>query len=57
VVIFSVTFVLSAILGNLTTTIVMVPLIRKLLDRESDRFLFASIVVIAANAGSVVAHG
>jgi Na+/H+ antiporter NhaD/arsenite permease-like protein len=47
----SVTFVLSAILDNLTTTIVMVSLIRKLLDRESDGLLFASIVVIAANAG------
>ena len=46
-----VTFVLSAILDNLTTTIVMVSLIRKLLDSESDRLLFASIVVIAANAG------
>jgi Na+/H+ antiporter NhaD/arsenite permease-like protein len=47
----SVTFVLSAILDNLTTTIVMVSLIRKLLDRESDRLWFTSMVVIAANAG------
>jgi Na+/H+ antiporter NhaD/arsenite permease-like protein len=46
-----VTFALSAILDNLTTTIVMVSLVRKLLDRESDRLLVASIVVIAANAG------
>jgi Na+/H+ antiporter NhaD/arsenite permease-like protein len=46
-----VTFVLSAILDNLTTTIVMVSLIRRLLDRESDRLFVASIVVIAANAG------
>jgi len=46
-----VTFVLSAILDNLTTTIVMVSLIRKLLDRESDRLVVASMVVIAANAG------
>jgi Na+/H+ antiporter NhaD/arsenite permease-like protein len=46
-----VTFVLSAILDNLTTTIVMVSLIGKLLDRERDRLLFASIAVIAANAG------
>jgi Na+/H+ antiporter NhaD/arsenite permease-like protein len=46
-----ITFVLSAILDNLTTTIVMVSLIGKLLDREPDRLLFASIVVIAANAG------
>jgi Na+/H+ antiporter NhaD/arsenite permease-like protein len=46
-----VTFVLSAILDNLTTTIVMVSLLRKLLDREEDRLLVASMVVIAANAG------
>jgi Na+/H+ antiporter NhaD/arsenite permease-like protein len=46
-----VTFFLSAILDNLTTTIVMVSLIRKLLDRGEDRLLFASVIVIAANAG------
>lgn len=46
-----VTFVLSAILDNLTTTIVMVTLMRKLLDRGDRRLLFASVIVIAANAG------
>jgi Na+/H+ antiporter NhaD/arsenite permease-like protein len=46
-----VTFFLSAILDNLTTTIVMVSLMRKLLDRGNDRLLFASVIVIAANAG------
>lgn len=46
-----VTFVLSAILDNLTTTIVMVTLMRKLLDRGQERLLFASVIVIAANAG------
>jgi len=46
-----VTFFLSAILDNLTTTIVMVSLIRKLLGNVDDRLLFASIIVIAANAG------
>ncbi|WGD52835.1 sodium:proton antiporter NhaD [Bradyrhizobium sp. CB1650] len=46
-----VTFVLSAILDNLTTAIVMVSLIRKIIDEESDRLLFASMIVIAANAG------
>ena len=46
-----VTFFLSAILDNLTTTIVMVSLMRKLLDRGNDRLLFASMIVIAANAG------
>lgn len=45
------TFFLSAILDNLTTTIVMVTLMRKLLDRGDDRLLFASVIVIAANAG------
>ncbi|WP_187435918.1 sodium:proton antiporter NhaD [Bradyrhizobium hipponense] len=46
-----VTFFLSAVLDNLTTTIVMVSLIRKMLDKENDRLLFASMIVIAANAG------
>lgn len=46
-----VTFFLSAILDNLTTTIVMVSLIQKLLANRSDRLFFAAIIVIAANAG------
>jgi Na+/H+ antiporter NhaD/arsenite permease-like protein len=46
-----VTFFLSAILDNLTTTIVMISLMRKLLDSQSDRLFFASMIVIAANAG------
>jgi len=46
-----VTFFLSAILDNLTTTIVMVSLMKKLLDKQDDRLLFAGIIVIAANAG------
>jgi len=46
-----ITFFLSAILDNLTTTIVMVSLTRKILNRDADRLLFASIIVIAANAG------
>lgn len=46
-----VTFFLSAILDNLTSTIVMVSLIRKLLDKRDDRLLFAGIIVIAANSG------
>ena len=46
-----VTFFLSSILDNLTTTIVMVSLMKKLLDKHDDRLLFASIIVIAANAG------
>jgi Na+/H+ antiporter NhaD/arsenite permease-like protein len=45
------TFFLSAILDNLTTTIVMVSLLRKLVKDEDDRLYFIGIVVIAANAG------
>ncbi len=46
-----VTFFLSAILDNLTTTIVMVSLVQKLLDKHEDRLFFAGIIVIAANSG------
>ena len=46
-----VTFFLSAILDNLTTTIVMISLMKKLLDKQGDRLFFAGIIVIAANAG------
>jgi len=46
-----VTFFLSAMLDNLTTTIVMISLMKKLLDRQDDRLFFAGIIVIAANAG------
>jgi len=47
----AVAFFLSSILDNLTTTIVMISLVQKLLDRHDDRLFFACIVVIAANAG------
>jgi Na+/H+ antiporter NhaD/arsenite permease-like protein len=46
-----VTFFLSAVLDNLTTTIVMISLIRKLLDKRDDRLFLAGIIVISANAG------
>jgi Na+/H+ antiporter NhaD/arsenite permease-like protein len=46
-----VTFFLSAILDNLTTTIVMISLMKKLLEKHDDRLFFAGIIVIAANAG------
>ena len=46
-----VTFFLSAILDNLTTAIVMVSLMKKLLDKRQDRLFFAGIIIIAANAG------
>ena len=46
-----VTFFLSSLLDNLTTTIVMVSLTKKLLNRHEDRLFFAGLIVIAANAG------
>src|SRR4051812_12879799 len=46
-----VTFFLSAVLDNLTTTIVMVSLIRKMIDDRDIRLRFAAMIVIAANAG------
>lgn len=45
------TFFLSAVLDNLTTTIVMVTLLRKLIPHINDRKVFIGIVIIAANAG------
>ena len=45
------TFFFSAALDNLTTTIVMVSLLRKLIDDKYDRWFFAGIVVVAANSG------
>jgi len=45
------TFFLSALLDNLTTAIVMVTLIRKLLKDKETRLWFCGMVVIAANAG------
>src|SRR5690606_8467843 len=45
------TFFLSAVLDNLTTTIVMISLLRKLVRGRPERWLYVGIVVIAANAG------
>lgn len=45
------TFFFSAALDNLTTSIVMVSLLRKLIDDKKDRWFFAGMVIIAANAG------
>lgn len=46
-----ITFFLSAVLDNLTTTIVMVSLLKKLIPKGEDRLILGSGVVIAANAG------
>lgn len=46
-----VTFFLSAVLDNLTTTIVMMSLMKKILDKQEDRLFFAGMIIVAANAG------
>ena len=45
------TFFLSAILDNLTTSIVMIMILRKLVSDHKDRIIYASLVIIAANSG------
>lgn len=45
------TFFLSAILDNLTTSIVMIMILRKLVHSHEDRLIYASLVIISANAG------
>lgn len=46
-----ITFFLSPVLDNLTTTIVMVSMLRKIIPSHKDRLMFASLIVISANAG------
>jgi len=46
-----ITFFLSAVLDNLTTTIVVIALLRKLVKNPKERLFFAGMVVVAANAG------
>ena len=45
------TFFLSAILDNLTTSIVMIMVLRKLIQDREERLIYAALVVIAANSG------
>ncbi len=45
------TFFMSAILDNMTTTIIMVMILRRMLIDQKERWIFASVVVLAANAG------
>ena len=45
------TFILSAILDNLTTSIVMVMVLRKLVQDRNDRLIYASLIIISANSG------
>ena len=46
-----ITFFMSSILDNLTTAIVMVMLLRRLITNQQERWIFGSIIIIAANAG------
>jgi len=46
-----ITFFLSAVLDNLTTTVVMVTLLQRLIPKGEERLLYGGAVVIAANAG------
>ena len=45
------TFFLSAVLDNLTTSIVMIMVLRKLVQEPKDRLIYASLIILAANAG------
>ena len=45
------TFFLSAVLDNMTTAIVMIMVLNKLIDDGRDKFLYSSIVILAANSG------
>ena len=47
----TITFLMSSVLDNMTTNIVMVMLLRRMITNDKERWLFASIIVIAANCG------
>ncbi len=44
-------FVLSAIIDNLTATIVLISILQKIIHKRDDRIWFAGLIIIAANAG------
>ena len=44
-------FLLSAIIDNLTATIVLITVLRKLVPKKEDRIWYASLIIIATNAG------
>lgn len=46
-----VTFFVSAVLDNMTTAIIMTLLLRRYIPEHKDRFLFAGMIIVAANAG------
>ncbi|MCM1150563.1 MAG: sodium:proton antiporter NhaD [Alistipes sp.] len=46
-----ITFVMSAVLDNMTTSIIMIMLLRRIVTEQRERWIFASLIVIAANSG------
>ena len=46
-----ITFFMSAALDNMTTTIIMIMVMRRLIDDRTERWIFASLIVISANSG------
>jgi len=46
-----ITFFMSSVLDNLTTSIVMVTLVRKIVPNYKERWLFASMIILSANSG------
>lgn len=46
-----ITFFMSAVLDNMTTTIIMIMLLRRMISGQKERWIFASVIVIAANSG------
>lgn len=46
-----ITFFMSAVLDNMTTTIIMIMLLRRVIADRNERWIFASVIIIAANSG------
>ena len=47
----TITFFMSAVLDNMTTTIVMIMMLRRIIAKPADRWIFSGIIIIAANSG------
>ena len=46
-----ITFFMSAVLDNMTTTIIMIMMLRRIIPNARDRWIFAGVIIIAANSG------
>jgi len=46
-----ITFFMSAVLDNMTTAIIMIMLLRRIVPEQRERWIFAGLIVIAANSG------